>query len=146
MKNEKSLYFRKWNFWTSSLKNPGLFWWIIVHFTASSLFVRYFVFLLLYCQCYGFERALFTSRRFLPYTPSCFYQRFHEASSSDLKVAGLLYARHVFLLLLFWSMLFYQCYFGACYFINVILEHVILLMLFWSMLFYHFNYKIISIT
>ena len=34
------------------------------------LFVRYFVFVLLYRDCYGFERAFFTLRRFLPYTPS----------------------------------------------------------------------------
>ena len=40
------------------------------HFTVSSLFVRYFVFVLLYRKCYGFERAFFTLRRFLPYTPS----------------------------------------------------------------------------
>ena len=40
-----------------------------VHFT--SLFVRYFSFvLLLHCKCYGFERAFFTVRGFLPYTPS----------------------------------------------------------------------------
>ena len=33
-------------------------------------FVMYFVFVLLYCECYGFGRAFFTLRRFLPYTPS----------------------------------------------------------------------------
>ena len=40
------------------------------HFTVSSLFVRYFVFVLLYRKCYGFERAFFNLRRFLPSTPS----------------------------------------------------------------------------
>ena len=29
-----------------------------------------------YRECYGFERAFFTLRRFLPYTPSCFFQGF----------------------------------------------------------------------
>ena len=34
------------------------------------LFVRHFIFVLLYRECYGFERAFFTLRHFLPYTPS----------------------------------------------------------------------------
>ena len=33
-------------------------------------FVRYFGFVLLYRECYGFERAFFTHRCFLTYTPS----------------------------------------------------------------------------
>ena len=49
---------------------------------------------LLHCCCcyhkyYGFERAFFTFRRFIRYTPSCFYQCFPGAGSSVLKVAGL---------------------------------------------------------
>ena len=44
-----------------------------VHFTAFSLFVRYLVFVLLYHECYGFERVPFILRWFLPYTPSYFY-------------------------------------------------------------------------
>ena len=32
-------------------------------------FVRYAVVVLLYYECYGLERAFFTLRRFLPYTP-----------------------------------------------------------------------------
>ena len=51
--------------------------------------VRYFVFALLYRECYGFERAYFTPRCFLPYTLSCFYQGFTGAGSSALKVSGL---------------------------------------------------------
>ena len=63
-----------------------------VHFT--SLFVRYFSFvLLLHCKCYGFERAFFTVRRFLPYTPSqhlaqpAFIKASLGVGSSSLKVA-----------------------------------------------------------
>ena len=33
-------------------------------------FIRNFVFVLLYRECYRFDRAFFTFRRFLPYTPS----------------------------------------------------------------------------
>ena len=33
-------------------------------------FVRYFIFVLLYRECYGFEKAFSTPRRFLLYTPS----------------------------------------------------------------------------
>ena len=60
-----------------------------VYFIVSSLFFRYFVFALLYRECYGFERACFTPRCFLPYTLSCFYQGFPGAGSSALKVSGL---------------------------------------------------------
>ena len=45
-------------------------------------FVSYFVFVLLYRQCYGFERAFFTLRRFLPYTPSG-----HLAQPAFIKVS-----------------------------------------------------------
>ena len=55
---------------------------LFVYFTVSS-------FLCCYRECYGFERASFTLRWSLPYTPSCFYQDFDGAGSSALKVAGL---------------------------------------------------------
>ena len=42
-----------------------------------------------YHECYGFEKAFFTLRRFLSYTPSCVYQGFPGTGSSALKVAGL---------------------------------------------------------
>ena len=48
---KKKLYFRKRNF-------------------SSYFRVRYFVFILLYRECYGFERDFFTLRRFLSYTLS----------------------------------------------------------------------------
>ena len=32
--------------------------------------------LVICCECYGFERAIFTLRRFLPCTPSCFFKDF----------------------------------------------------------------------
>ena len=57
-------------------------------------FVRYFVFVLLYCECYGFKRAFFTVTRFLRYMPSrhlaqpVFLKASTEAGSSSLKVAG----------------------------------------------------------
>ena len=38
--------------------------------------------LVIYRECYGFERAFFTRRCFLPYTPSCWFQSFHGAASS----------------------------------------------------------------
>ena len=41
-------------------------------------FVRYFFFVLLYHECYGFERSFFTLRRFLPYTPSPHLPQYHE--------------------------------------------------------------------
>ena len=40
-----------------------------------------------YRECYGFERALFTRRRFLPYTPSCFFQSFSGSWQFNLKVS-----------------------------------------------------------
>ena len=43
-----------------------------------SFFVRYFVFVLLYHECYGFERSFFTLRCFLPYTPSPHLPQYHE--------------------------------------------------------------------
>ena len=43
----------------------------------------------LYRECYGFEKALFTLRRFLPYTPSCCFQDLPGALSSPSRVAGL---------------------------------------------------------
>ena len=48
---------------------------------------QYFVFVLFYR--YGFEKALFTLKHFLSYTPSCFYQTFSGAAGSFLKVSGL---------------------------------------------------------
>ena len=59
-----------------------------VHFTVSSVFVKLFIFVLLYSEYYGFEITFFTLRRFLPYTPSCFYQGFLESSSSIFKASG----------------------------------------------------------
>ena len=47
-----------------------------------------------YCECYGFERAFFTLRRFLPYTPSqylaqpAFIKASLGAGSFSLKAAG----------------------------------------------------------
>ena len=51
------------------------------------------IFVLLYRECYGFGRAFFTLRRFLPYTPShhlaqpAFIKASLGAGSSSLKVA-----------------------------------------------------------
>ena len=58
------------------------------HFTVSSLFVRYFVFVLL-PQVLRIWENVFYSQAFLPYFPFWFYQGFPGASSSALKVAGL---------------------------------------------------------
>ena len=55
----------------------------LAHFTVSSLFVRYFVLVLLYHECYGFERSFFTLHSFMPFS------RLPWASSSALKVAEL---------------------------------------------------------
>ena len=41
----------------------------------------------LYRECYGFERAFFTLRRFLPYTPSCWFQGFRGSRQFNLKVS-----------------------------------------------------------
>ena len=62
--------------------------------TMTVFFVRYFVFVLLYRECYRFKRASFTLKRFLPYMPSrhlaqpVFLKASIEAGSSSLKVAG----------------------------------------------------------
>ena len=45
--------------------------------------------LVIYCECYRFERAFFTLRRFLLYTPSCWFNASLRAGSSTSKVAGL---------------------------------------------------------
>ena len=42
-----------------------------------------------YHKCYGFERASFTLRCFLPYTPSCCPQGLLGAGTSPSKAAGL---------------------------------------------------------
>ena len=56
----------------------------------TSLFLRFCVVTATWVYgCYEFERASFTLRWSLPYTPSCFYQGFDGADSSALKVAGL---------------------------------------------------------
>ena len=61
-------------------------------------FVRYFVFVLLYCGCHGFLKASFTFRRFLLYTPSwhlpqqeiapTWFQGFSGSRQFFLEVAG----------------------------------------------------------
>ena len=40
-------------------------------------------------ECYGFERAFFTLKRFLPYTPSCWFPDLPRAGCSTSKLAGL---------------------------------------------------------
>ena len=40
-----------------------------------------------YRDCYGFERALFTLRRFLPCTPSCCFQGFPGRRQLNLKIS-----------------------------------------------------------
>ena len=40
-----------------------------------------------YRECYGFESAFFTFRRFLPCTPSCFFQGFPGSRQFNLKVS-----------------------------------------------------------
>ena len=45
--------------------------------------------LVIYHECYRFERALFTLRGVLPCIPSCFFQGFPGASISTSKSAGL---------------------------------------------------------
>ena len=40
-----------------------------------------------YRECYGFERAFFTLRHFLSYTPSCFFQGFPGNRQFNLKVS-----------------------------------------------------------
>ena len=60
-------------------------------FLLLTIFVHFIVFSFLcyYRECYKFERAFFTLRWFLSYTPSWVYQELPETSSSGLKVAGL---------------------------------------------------------
>ena len=81
-------------FWVSSLliaffHIPNF----LCHECFLMLFIRYFVFVLLNLECYGFERAFFTLRRFLPYTPSQhltqpgFIKASLVAGSSSLKAA-----------------------------------------------------------
>ena len=49
---------------------------------SSTLTTFDWLFIFIYCECYGFEWAFFTHRHFLPYTPpwhfatTCFYQGF----------------------------------------------------------------------
>ena len=43
----------------------------------------------IYPECYGFERALFTLRRFLPYTPSCQFQGLPGSDSLTLRLVRL---------------------------------------------------------
>ena len=45
--------------------------------------------LVIYCECCGFERAVFTLRHFFFCTTSCFFQGFPGASSSTSELAGL---------------------------------------------------------
>ena len=44
--------------------------------------------LVIYRECYGFERAFFTLRCFLPCTPSCYFQGLSGARSLTLKLPG----------------------------------------------------------
>ena len=41
----------------------------------------------LYHECYGFEREFFTLRRFLPSTPSCWFQGFPGSRQFNIKVS-----------------------------------------------------------
>ena len=43
--------------------------------------------LVIYCECYGFERVFFTLRCLLPYTPSCWFQGFPGRRQCNLKVS-----------------------------------------------------------
>ena len=43
--------------------------------------------LVIYQECYGFERMIFTLRRFLPYTPSCCFQGFPGRGQFSLRVS-----------------------------------------------------------
>ena len=45
--------------------------------------------LVIYRECYGFERVFFTLRCFLPYTPFCWFWGFPGAGSSTSKLARL---------------------------------------------------------
>ena len=82
-------FFSCFHFFTFSFLQMFSLLIAFVCFTVSLLFLKYSIFVLLYCECHGFEGSLFTFRRFLPYTPSCFYQDFPGAGSFTLKVTGL---------------------------------------------------------
>ena len=72
-------------FWVFSFHQVSLPW---------LFFVRYFVFVLLYSECYGSERAFFYSQAFFTlhcvpkFGTTCFYQGFPGAGNSAFKVAG----------------------------------------------------------
>ena len=98
------LHFRKWSFFTSYLKNScfvfrrtlRVFLFFLFSFLQMfSLLIAFvhltvfFHFLCCFHKCYGFEKAFFTLRHFLPYTPSCFFQGIPMVGSSALKVEGL---------------------------------------------------------
>ena len=65
------------------------------HFAFWCLYVTYRALchasghLVIYRECYGFEKAFFTLRRFLPCTSFCCFQGFPGAGGSISKVAGL---------------------------------------------------------
>ena len=84
------LFFGCFHRWLHFFMSPAFF-----TLTAFFLlFIRYFVFVLLYREYYRFERAYFTLRCFLPYTTSrnlaqpAFIKVSLEAGSFFLKVAG----------------------------------------------------------
>ena len=54
----------------------SLTFFTLIAFCCS--FVRYFVFVLLYRECYGFERAFFTLRCFLRCTPSPYLPQYYK--------------------------------------------------------------------
>ena len=74
------------------LSNPGkrnflIFQEVTFRLLFCCFFIRYFVLVLLYRKCYGFERGFFTFRRFLCYTPSPI--RHSIASTTDLRELSL---------------------------------------------------------
>ena len=48
-----------------------------LHLLTSLFTSLHFTIVMLYRECYGFERAFFTLRRFLPYTPSPHLPQYH---------------------------------------------------------------------
>ena len=71
----------------------------------------------LYRECYGFERAFFTLKPFLPYISSCCFQDLPGTGSSPSKVAGL-HADHrniALARLLFWNTAIHKRYTGRFY-------------------------------
>ena len=64
-----------------------LSWDVFIFFMLSILYVFIYSSLhfFMYRKCYGIEKASFTLRLFLPYTPSCFYQGLPGPGSSALK-------------------------------------------------------------